>query len=221
GLDVDVKTVMEDAVDIPARRTVSLLLPYLRKELRRRRVFVCSFDPGLLRAIHEEVPEAPTAWMPYVRNPADTAIPGALGTGCPIVAVDARALGVDGGGPHPGRRSLEYTVEIAHRAGLEIMSWRPEPVDAARYPAARVDAVVVDDVPGPVAARAPGAPCPGPGEPEHRATAGRVDEFAHDPVPSRGTSKLSDSPQEKLSGILMASHRRNGQQLVAHGPPSG
>src|SRR5699024_6280457 len=39
--------------------------------------------------------------------------------------------------------------------------------------------------------------------------------------PSRGTSKLSDSSQEKLSGILMASHRRNGQQLVAHGPPSG
>lgn len=156
GLDVDVKTVMEDAVDVPTRRTVSLLLPYLRKELRRRRVFVCSFDPGLLRAVHEEVPEVPTAWMPYVRNPADTAIPGALGTGCPIVAVDARALGVDGDGPHPGRRSLEYTVEVAHRAGLEIMSWCPEPADAARYAAAGMDAVVVDDVPGTVAALRPG-----------------------------------------------------------------
>lgn len=156
GLDVDVKTVMEDAVDAPARRTVSLLLPYLRKEVRRRRVFVCSFDPGLLRAVQEEVPEVPTAWMPYVRNPADTAIPGALGTGCPIVAVDARALGLSGEEPRPGRRPLEYTVETAHRAGLEIMSWCPGPADAARYAAAGMDAVVVDDVPGTVAALRPG-----------------------------------------------------------------
>lgn len=152
GLDVDVKTVMEDAVDTPSRRTVSLLLPHLRREARRRRVFVCSFDPGLLLAVREGAPEVPTAWMPYVRNPADTAIPGAVGLGCPVVAVDARALGLEGEEPRPGRRSLEHTVEIAHRAGLELMSWCPGPEDAARYAAAGMDAVVVDDVPGALAA---------------------------------------------------------------------
>lgn len=152
GLDVDVKTVMEDAVDAPARRTVSLLLPHLRREAERRRVFVCSFDPGLLSAVREGAPEVPTAWMPYVRNPADSAIPGAVGLGCPIVAVDARALGLSGEEPGPGRRPLEYTIETAHRAGLEIMSWCPDPVDAARFAAAGMDAVVVDDVPGTVTA---------------------------------------------------------------------
>ncbi|MBE2999322.1 glycerophosphodiester phosphodiesterase [Nocardiopsis sp. HNM0947] len=152
GLDVDVKTVMEDAVDSPARRTVSLVLPHLRREARRRRVFVCSFDPGLLTAVHEGAPEVPTAWMPYVRNPADTAIPGAVGLGCPIVAVDARALGLEGEEPRPGRRSLEYTVEVAHAAGLELMSWCPGPEDAVRYTAAGMDAVVVDDVPEALAA---------------------------------------------------------------------
>jgi len=152
GLDLDVKTVMEDAVDAPSRRTVSLLLPHLRREARRRRVFVCSFDPGLLLAVREDAPEVPTAWMPYVRNPADTAIPGALGMGCPVVAVDARALGLEGDGPRPGRRSLEHTVAIAHRAGLELISWCPGPEDAARYAAAGMDAVVVDDVPGTLAA---------------------------------------------------------------------
>lgn len=152
GLDLDVKTVMEDAVDAPSRRTVSLLLPHLRREARRRRVFVCSFDPGLLLAVREDAPEVPTAWMPYVRNPADTAIPGALGMGCPVVAVDARALGLEGDGPRPGRRSLEHTVAIAHRAGLELISWCPGPEDAARYAAAGMDAVVVDDVPGALAA---------------------------------------------------------------------
>ena len=152
GLDLDVKTVMEDAVDAPSRRTVSLLLPHLRREARRRRVFVCSFDPGLLLAVREDAPEVPTAWMPYVRNPADTAIPGALGMGCPVVAVDARALGLEGDGPRPGRRTLEHTVAIAHRAGLELISWCPGPEDAARYAAAGMDAVVVDDVPGALAA---------------------------------------------------------------------
>jgi len=152
GLDLDVKTVMEDAVDAPSRRTVSLLLPHLRREARRRRVFVCSFDPGLLLAVREDAPEVPTAWMPYVRNPADTAIPGALGLGCPVVAVDARALGLEGDGPRPGRRTLEHTVAIAHRAGLELISWCPGPEDAARYAAAGMDAVVVDDVPGALAA---------------------------------------------------------------------
>lgn len=152
GLDVDVKTVMEDAMDAPARRTVSLLLPHLRREAERRRVFVCSFDPGLLLAVREGAPAVPTAWMPYVRNPADSAIPGAVGLGCPIVAVDARALGLSDEEPKPGRRPLEYTVETAHRAGLEIMSWCPDPVDVARFAAAGMDAVVVDDVPGAVTA---------------------------------------------------------------------
>src|SRR5690606_40166674 len=44
GLDFDVKTVLEDAVDPPARRTVSLLVPYLKRHARLQRVFVCSFD---------------------------------------------------------------------------------------------------------------------------------------------------------------------------------
>ncbi|GAB3688819.1 glycerophosphodiester phosphodiesterase [Nocardiopsis oceani] len=152
GLDVDVKTVMEDTVDAPARRTVSLLLPFLRREAERRRLFVCSFDPGLLLSVREGAPGVPTAWMPYVRNPADSAIAGAAGMGCPVVAVDARALGVTGEGPRPGRRPLDFTVEVAHRAGLEIISWCPDPVDAARFAEAGMDAVVVDDVPGAVAA---------------------------------------------------------------------
>ncbi|WP_017613620.1 glycerophosphodiester phosphodiesterase [Nocardiopsis salina] len=157
GLDVDVKTVMEDAVDSPTRHTVSLLLPHLRREARRRRVFVCSFDPGLLAAVHEGAPEVPTAWMPYVRNPADTAIPGAVGLRCPIVAVDARALGLEGEEPRPGRRSVEYTLEVAHAAGLQLISWCPGPEDAARYTAAGMDAVVVDAVPDTLAAlRGPG-----------------------------------------------------------------
>ncbi|QUX30071.1 glycerophosphodiester phosphodiesterase [Nocardiopsis akebiae] len=157
GLDVDVKSVMEDAVDAPSRRTVSLLLPYLRREAGRRRVFVCSFDPGVLLAVREEAPAVPTAWMPFVRNPLDQAVAGAAGMGCPVVAIDARSFGLSGDAPRPDRRSVEYTVDLAHRAGIEVVSWCPDPVDAARFAEAGMDAVVVDDVPGAVSALKGGA----------------------------------------------------------------
>ncbi|GAB3208871.1 glycerophosphodiester phosphodiesterase [Marinactinospora thermotolerans] len=152
GLDVDVKTVMEDASDPRERRTMTLLLPHLRREARRRRLFVCSFDPAVLLAVQAEAPGIPTAWMPFVRNPLDQAVAGAAGLGCQIVAIDARSFGLAGDPPRPGRRTVDYTVEVAHRAGLEVVSWCPGPADAARFAAAGVDAVVVDDVAGVVAA---------------------------------------------------------------------
>ncbi|MUL39717.1 glycerophosphodiester phosphodiesterase [Streptomonospora sp. PA3] len=159
GVDVDVKTVMEDATDPPERRTASLLLPALRREAERRRtasgrerVFVCSFDPAALLAVRAGAPEIPLAWMPFVRNPLDQAVAGAAGLGCDLVAIDARSFGLTGDAPRPGRREVAYTVGIAHRAGLEVVTWCPDPVDAARFTEAGVDAVVVDDVPGVVAA---------------------------------------------------------------------
>ncbi|GAB3455455.1 glycerophosphodiester phosphodiesterase [Streptomonospora sediminis] len=159
GLDIDVKTVMEDAVDPPERRTAALLLPVLRREAERRRtaagrerLFVCSFDPAALLSVREHAPEIPVAWMPFVRNPLDQAVAGAAGLGCAIVAIDARSFGLAGDPPVPGRREVGYTVGLAHRAGLEVVSWCPDPVDAARFADAGVDAVVVDDVPGVAAA---------------------------------------------------------------------
>jgi glycerophosphoryl diester phosphodiesterase len=43
---------------------------------------------------------------------------------------------------------VEHSVEVAHRAGLEVMAWCPKPEDAPGYVQAGVDALVVDDVPG-------------------------------------------------------------------------
>ncbi|HLU96638.1 MAG TPA: glycerophosphodiester phosphodiesterase [Thermobifida alba] len=157
GLDVDVKTVLEDAVDAPARRTVALLAPYLRRQARLRRLFVCSFDPSVVLAVREQAPGVATAWMPFVRNPVDQAVAGAAGLGCELVAIDARSFGLAGEPERPGRRSAEETVEAAHRAGLRVVSWCPGPADSVRLAAAGMDAVVVDDVPGTVRALAAAA----------------------------------------------------------------
>lgn len=152
GVDVDVKTVMEDAVDAPARRTMALLLPYLKRQARLRRLFVCSFDPAVLLTVQREAPEVPTAWMPFVRNPLDQAVAGAAGFGCEAVAIDVRSFNLGGENPRPGLRSVEYTVDLAHRASLQVVCWCPDPVDSVRFAEAGVDALVVDDVPGVVKA---------------------------------------------------------------------
>ncbi|MDS1269742.1 glycerophosphodiester phosphodiesterase [Lipingzhangella sp. LS1_29] len=155
GIDFDVKTVMEDALCPQHRRTVSLLAPRLREQrdgTRPRRMFVSSFDPSVPLAVRDEAPGVPVAWMPYVRGSIDQALPGAVGMGCDVVCLDARALGVAGADPDPTHRSIGYAVDLAHRAGLAVVSWCPDPVDSVRFVDAGVDAVVVDDVPGTVAA---------------------------------------------------------------------
>ncbi|GAA3760273.1 glycerophosphoryl diester phosphodiesterase [Spinactinospora alkalitolerans] len=152
GIDVDVKTVMEDAVDAPSRRTTTLLMPHLKRESRRRRLFVCSFDPAALLAVHEADRAIATAWMPFVRSPLDQAVAGAAGMGCAAVAIDARSFGLSTDEPRPGRRAVARTVDVAHRAGLEVVCWCPGPADSARFSDAGVDALVVDDVPGVLAA---------------------------------------------------------------------
>lgn len=152
GVDFDVKTVMEDATDPPEARTVDLLLPHLLRERRTRRMFVASFDPSVALAVRARAPEVPVAWMPYVRGSVDQALPAAVGMGCAAVCLDARALGVADAPGDPQHRSVNYAVDLAHRAGLSVVSWCPDPVDSVRFVDAGVDAVVVDDVPGTLAA---------------------------------------------------------------------
>lgn len=94
----------------------------------------CSFDPSVLLAVQEQVPKVATAWMPFVRNPVDHAVAGAVALGCKLVAVDARSFGLGGEPERPGRRSAEETVEVAHRAGLQVVSWCPSPADSVRLP---------------------------------------------------------------------------------------
>jgi glycerophosphoryl diester phosphodiesterase len=48
AVNIDLKTVIEDAADDPCRRTATLVAGALREYAGQRRLFVSSFDPGLL-----------------------------------------------------------------------------------------------------------------------------------------------------------------------------
>ncbi|MDL4776077.1 MULTISPECIES: glycerophosphodiester phosphodiesterase [Thermomonosporaceae] len=152
AVDVDVKTVLEDAVDAPSRRTGALLLPLLRREARRRPLLVTSFDPSLLLHLRDELPEVPLGLLTWLRFPLWHAVPAAAGLGLQAVAVHTGSCGLD----HPDTRlrPLEQCVDMTHKAGLEFVAWCPSAERAPDYAAAGVDAMVVDDVPGVVAALA-------------------------------------------------------------------
>jgi glycerophosphoryl diester phosphodiesterase len=157
AIDVEIKTVMNDAVDAPARRTTALVLPYLAREARRRRLFASSFDPSAVVAVRRELPTVPVAWMPWVRGPVDLAVAGAAGLGCAAVGIDARSLGAGDEELNPHHWDLAGTVAMAHRAGLQVYSWSPAPAEAARFLTEGADAVCVDDIPGTLQALAEGS----------------------------------------------------------------
>ncbi|TDC68799.1 glycerophosphodiester phosphodiesterase [Actinomadura sp. GC306] len=150
AVDVDVKTVLEDAVDAPSRRTGALLVPLLKREAKRRRLLVTSFDPALLTYLRGELPGVPLGLLTWLRFPLWQAVPAAAGLGFDAVAVHTGSCGLD----HPDTRlrPLEHCVDVAHKAGLETVVWCPTAEAAPVYAAAGFDAMVVNDVPGVLAA---------------------------------------------------------------------
>jgi glycerophosphoryl diester phosphodiesterase len=149
-VDVDVKTILEDAVDSPSRRTGALLLPVLEREARRRPLLVTSFDPSLLIHLRDNTKGVPLGLLTWLRFPLWHAIPAAAGLGLQAVGLHTASFGLD----HPDTRlrPLEHSVDVAHKAGLEVLAWCPPAERARDYASAGVDALVVNDVPGVVRA---------------------------------------------------------------------
>ncbi|MFB4313378.1 glycerophosphodiester phosphodiesterase [Actinomadura sp. 21ATH] len=149
-VDVDVKTILEDAVDDPSRRTGALLLPVLEREARRRPLLVTSFDPSLLAHLRDNLRGVPLGLLTWHRFPLWHGIPAAAGLGLQAVGVHTASCGFDQ--PDTRLRPLEHCVDVAHKAGLELLAWCPPAERARDFAAAGVDALVVNDVPGVVAA---------------------------------------------------------------------
>ena len=146
-VDLDLKSVLEDATDAAARRTGALLAPLLAAEVRRRPVLVTSFDPAALLRLREAVPAAAYGLLTWIDFPLRHAVATAAGLGLDLVGLHHGSFGpnrVEGG---PVHRPPEVSVDVAHRAGLRVLAWCPEPDVAAGLVAAGVDALVVNEVP--------------------------------------------------------------------------
>ena len=147
SVDVDVKTVIEDATDPEHQRTHVLIARALRRHRGTRRFLVSSFDPSLPAYLKDRrVPDEDVALglITEVRFSAGPAVSAAANLG-----MDAVCLHIDSLRDEP-----ERVLEFAHKSGLEVMAWSPDPALAVTLAEAGVDAVCVDDIPGTQAALA-------------------------------------------------------------------
>jgi glycerophosphoryl diester phosphodiesterase len=84
GVNIDVKTIIDDAVDPPAQRTHALVAQVLRQQLGTRRFLVSSFDPAAVIYLAERRDVIGAAALGLITGldfPADHAVPAAANLG--------------------------------------------------------------------------------------------------------------------------------------------
>ncbi len=145
-VDLDLKSVLEDALDPPGARSDALLARLLGTELRRRPVLVTSFDAAALLRLREAAPSAAYGLLTWVDFPLRHAVATAAGLRFDVVGLHHGSFGPNRVETGPVHRPPAVSVRTAHDAGLQVLAWCPEPAAARELVAAGVDALVVNDV---------------------------------------------------------------------------
>jgi glycerophosphoryl diester phosphodiesterase len=168
GVNIDVKTVIEDATEPERRRTHALLTDALRSYRGTRPFLVSSFDPSVpvyLAARSAALQDVALGLITSENLSADQCVAAAANLGLDAACVYTATLHLDRDEDGPVRggavRVAERTIELAHQAGLEVMTWTATPAQAVRAAAAGIDAVCVDDIPAVQAALAAAGVQPG------------------------------------------------------------
>lgn len=147
GLDVDLKSAIDDSLRPSARTTAALLGPVVAAEVERRPLLVTSFDPAALCRLRAEVPALPLGWLTWRNFPLDAAV-----AACAHMDVDVLGLHVgslaDRGPGTVDPATVAGTLPFVHGAGRRLMVWCPDAHLAGALLEAGADAVVVDGVPG-------------------------------------------------------------------------
>src|SRR3954447_4869593 len=143
GIDVEVKTSLEDALRPRSATTAGATAAMLAPQRGRRRLLVSSFDPAALLIVRELAPGIPVGLLTFNRFPLRKAIPAAVHLGAAVVAPHFRSFPV-GDNVDARERDVFHTLRVAHAAGLEIAAWCPPPAQAELLIEAGVDCVIVD-----------------------------------------------------------------------------
>jgi glycerophosphoryl diester phosphodiesterase len=147
GVNLDLKSSMEDALRPRGTTTAGLLARVAPALAADRPVLVSSFDPAALLVLGESAPGIPRSFLTWIGFPLRKAIPAARHLGVDAVAAHWSSFGPNPADRAPTFRSAGYAVGLAHEAGLEVVAWCPSVQESRTLLGAGVDAVVVDDVP--------------------------------------------------------------------------
>ena len=160
AVNIDVKTIIDDAVDPLAKRTYRLVADVLHHMRGTRRFLVSSFDPAAvvyLASHRDSAGDVALGLITGIDFPAHHAVPAAANLGLDAVCLHTGSLNLYRDQFRPAALRPERIVQTAHRAGLEVLTWSPGPAEAVQLVQAGVDAVCVNDIPGVQAALAAAA----------------------------------------------------------------
>jgi len=146
GVDVDLKTSLEDAQRPRDETTAALVAKLVAPQLGRRPLLVTSFDPAALLIVRERAPDLPLGLLTWIRFPLRKAIPAAAHLGLQVIAPHVESFGLRQDAPRLGERAIADAVRVAHDAGLQVVAWCPLPSERDVLLAAGVDCLVIDEV---------------------------------------------------------------------------
>jgi glycerophosphoryl diester phosphodiesterase len=157
AVNIDVKTIMEDAVDPPRLRTAALVADAVDEHAGQRALLVSSFDPATALSLKDHcqaMPDVSIGLIAWLNFPSWYAIPAAANLGLDAISLHTGSLGLHRERPRVADQTIGQVIDVAHRAGLEVLAWSPGPADAVALASAGVDALCVDNVPGVLSALA-------------------------------------------------------------------
>lgn len=147
GIDLEVKTSLEDALRPRSETTAAVAADAAARERAAGRPLVLtSFDASVLTIARERHPELPIGLLTWTRFPLRKAIPAAVHLGCQVVAPQFASFPLPGTPAEKMEHGLHHAIDVAHRAGLEVVAWCPKPPEEALLAAAGVDCIIVDEV---------------------------------------------------------------------------
>jgi glycerophosphoryl diester phosphodiesterase len=147
GVDLDLKTAMEDATRERRLTTAAVLAPVAAREAARRPTLVTTFDPGALTIVTELAPGVPRGLLTWLDFPIGQAVAAAGHLDVQVLAANWGSLRPNAVEPESMQRPLKYVVDVVHRSGRELLAWCPPHRFAHQLIDADIDAVCVDEVP--------------------------------------------------------------------------
>lgn len=140
GINIEVKTALEDALRPPDRTTAAHVADLARRQGSARDLLVSSFDPAALLTVHRLAPGVPTGFITWRGFPLRKAIPAAAHLGANVLVAEVDSFAEDAL-PAVG---TTQAIALAHAAALQVAAWCPGPPDGLRLLRAGVDCLIVD-----------------------------------------------------------------------------
>jgi glycerophosphoryl diester phosphodiesterase len=147
GVDLDSKSSAEDALRQRDATTAAAVGRLAAREARRRPVLMTSFDPSAVLIAREHAPAVAAGLLTWVRFPLRKAIPAARHLGLQVIAAHVGSFSANETDTAPVHREAAWSVDVAHRAGLEVVAWCPSSAEMPLMLEAGVDCLVVNNVP--------------------------------------------------------------------------